>query len=122
MCKVNLSSLHDLPHPTIIYYDTVPIVNATINGSEDIPVVGQPYTLTCTVSGDEKLNSDITYHWTQNNGTEMGLEANSADLSFSSLSLSNSGNYFCMSIVSSIYLNDVIISVSNIFDIQLQGN
>ena len=115
-----LSSLHDIPHPTIIYYDTVPIVHVTIDGSEDIPVVGQPYTLTCTVSGDEKLDSDVTYHWTKINGRETELEANSTDLSFSSLSLSNSGNYSCMSVVSSMYLNEAII-VSNLSDIQLQG-
>ena len=98
----------------------MPIVHITIDGSEDTPVVGQPYTLICTVSGDEKLDSDVTYHWTKINGRETELEANSTDLSFSSLSLSNSGSYSCMSVVSSMYLNEAIIA-SNLSDIQLQG-
>ena len=100
---------------------TVPRVHATLSGSGGTPVAGQPYTLSCGVNGDKKLNSAIIYHWMQNNGTAIQLKINSADLSFSSLRLSNSGNYSCSAVVNSSYLNEAIIAASNLFSIQFEG-
>ena len=65
-------------------------------------VLGQGgYSLTCnlTVTGAENLNSSITYQWTKNNGTQTLVGADRV-LSFSSLRLSDAGQYTCQATVS----------------------
>jgi hypothetical protein len=52
---------------------------------------------------------------------ETPLVADSENLSFSSLSLSNSGNYSCRVVVSSRYLDNSITANSNLISIILQG-
>ena len=103
---------------------TVPSVYVNISDNGGAPVVGQPYTLSCRVSGEEKLDPNVTYQWIQNNGTVMELvneTNNSANLSFSPLHLSNSGDYICMVDVSSMYFDGTIMAISNSFSIHLQG-
>ena len=103
---------------------TVPSVYVNISDSGGTPVVGQSYTLSCRVSGDENLDPTITYQWIQENGTAMELVSetnNSANLFFSSLHLSNSGDYICMVVVDSMYLDEAIMEISNSFSIHLQG-
>ena len=106
----------------IILYP-VPTVYATLNGGT--PVVGEPYTLSCNVSGDEKLDSSVRYQWMRYNEIDMEtlLEANSDSeiLSFSSLNLSDSGNYSCSAVISSSYLDNNISANSNLVSIILQG-
>ena len=88
--------------------------------------MGQPYTLSCSVSGDEMLESSrsVTYQWIkyEESGMETPLETVSENLSFSSLNLSDSGNYSCRVVVSSSYLDNSISANSNLVSIILQGN
>ena len=106
--------------PLIILY-TVPTIYATLNGGT--PVVGEPYTLSCNVSGYDKLDPSVTYQWMRYNETDMEapLVANSETLSFSSLNLSDSGNYSCSAVISSSYLDNSISANSNLVSIILQG-
>ena len=107
------------------HYYTAPIVYATVSGSESAPVVGQPYTLSCSVSGDEMLESSrsVTYQWMkyEESGMETALETVSEIISFSSLYLSDSGNYSCSAVISSSYLDSSINANSNLVSIILQG-
>ena len=83
----------------------------------------QPYTLLCSVSGDEMLKSSVTYQWMkyEKSGMETPLETDSENLSFSSLNLSDSGNYSCSVVISSSYLDNSITANSNLVSIILQG-
>ena len=85
-------------------------------------VLGQGgYSLTCdlTVTGAENLNSSITYQWTKNNGTQTLVGADRV-LSFSSLRLSDAGQYTCQATVSSPYLNNDI-TIMDTHDVRLQS-
>ena len=116
----SLNNLYNdiLPHN----YYTVPTVYATLSGSGGTPVVGQPYTLSCSVSGDEKLESSVTYQWMRYNDViETQLVANSENFSLFSLYLSDSGNYSCSIVVRSSYLDNSITANSNLVSIILQG-
>jgi hypothetical protein len=123
VCKViSLSTLKAIFYIKCQYYYTVPRVYVTLSGSGGTPVVGQPYTLSCSVSGDEKLKSSVTYQWMRyDDNVETPLVANSENLSFSSLNLSNSGNYSCRVIIRSRYLDNNITANSNLISIILQG-
>ena len=71
------------------------------------------YSLTCDVTGDENLSSTRTYQWTMDNGTtQTQVGTNSNSLSFSSLSLSDAGQYTCSVTVSSLYLDGNAIASS----------
>ena len=63
------------------------------------PQIGlSDYTLTCTISGAETLNTNMTYRWFKdiNTPTRNSVGTNTSVLSFSSpLKLSNAGNYTC---------------------------
>ena len=79
-------------------------------------MVGQTgYTLTCDVSGVERLNPAITYQWTRNDDrTQTQVGTNSNVLSFSSVRLSDAGDYTCSATVgSSLLNNDITASVDN---------
>ena len=77
-------------------------------------VLGSSYVLTCDVSGDETLSSTLAYQWTWDNGTiQVPVGTNSSTLSFSPLSLSDTGRYTCSVTVSSPYLNSNIIATSS---------
>ena len=69
------------------------------------------------------LESSVTYQWMkyEESGMETPLETVSEILSFSSLNLSNSGNYSCSAVISSIYLDNSISANSNLVSIILQG-
>ncbi len=119
---ISLSTLKN--HNNILSCYTVPRVYATLSGSGGTPVVGQPYNLLCSNYGDEKLQSSVTYQWMKYNGRDMEilqLVADSESLFFSSLNLSNSGNYSCNIVVRSSYLDNSINVNSNLVSIVLQG-
>lgn len=101
----------------------MPPVYATVYDSEDSPVTGQTYILTCVVTGGEKLDPSVFYQWTKTNhdGMVVTLENSLRNLTFSSLSLSDSGNYSCKVNISSRYLNQAISTSSNLHGITLQG-
>ena len=75
------------------------------------PTVGESYSLTCTVTGAVRLYPTIAYQWFKNN-TEVSGETQST-LSFSSLSLSDAGQYRCDVTVGSALLNRDIANSSN---------
>ena len=85
------------------------------------PAVGSQYTLNCTVTvtGADQLNATITYQWFKNN-TVVSNETQST-LSFSSLSLSDAGQYRCDVTVSSTLLSQSITDKSNTHDLTLQS-
>ena len=78
-------------------------------------MVGQMGTLTCVVSGAERLNPTIAYQWTRNDGstqTQVGTHSNV--LSFSAVRLSAAGDYTCSATVGSTLLNnDITASTGN---------
>ena len=75
-------------------------------------MVGQTgYTLTCDVSGAERLNPTIAYQWTRNDGsTQTQIGTNSNVLFFSTIRLSDAsaGDYTCSVTVGSNLLNNGI--------------
>ena len=84
-------------------------------------MVGQTgYTLTCDVSGADNLNPMITYQWTRNDGrtlTQVGTNSNV--LSFSSVRLSDAGEYTCTTTIASALLNnDITVSAAHRMMIQ----
>ena len=77
-------------------------------------MVGQTNnTLTCGVSGAERLTPTITYEWTRYNGTTQTQVngTNTAILHLSPLQLSDAGNYSC-SIISTLLNNAVTARIS----------
>ena len=68
------------------------------------PVLGQNnYALTCNVVGAERLNASISYQWTKNGGPQ--TQAETKNLPFSALGISDGGQYMCQATVRSPYLN-----------------
>ena len=65
----------------------------------------------------------VTYQWMkyEESGMETALETVSEIISFSSLYLSDSGNYSCSAVISSSYLDSSINANSNLVSIILQG-
>ena len=73
-----------------------------INDCGGTIVAGQSCTLVCTMSGVGGSNPTISYQWTKNNGTIQTQVGNNSDtLSFSSLRLSDAGQYTCQITVGS---------------------
>ena len=93
---------------------TIPPILVTITGSTTTPTVGQSYTLTCTLSGggDTLQTQGSTYHWRKNGAIINGqLEQT---LSFSSLRLSDAGQYSC-----TVTMSAIVYSATK--DVSLQG-
>ena len=82
------------------------------------PIVGEDYTLMCSVTGDiESLNATTTIEWRDSDGS---LVTSNAILTFSPLLFSNRGYYTCRVRVSSPYLeNDLVPSA--VEDITFEG-
>ena len=95
----------------------VPVITAVVSGGT--PTVGESYSLTCTVTGADRLNPTITYQWFKDN-TMVSGETQST-LSFSSLSLSDAGQYRCDVTVSSTLLSLSIIAMSITQELSLQS-
>ena len=69
-------------------------------------MVGSMYSLTCTVTGAERLmdaGAMVTYQWLKNGAVISGQTM--ATLSFQSLVISNAENYTCQATVTSSLLN-----------------
>ena len=99
-----------------------PPITVVVTSNLNTPVmVGQiGYTLTCDLSGADNLNSTITYQWTRNDGTtRTQVGTNSNVLSFSSVRLSNAGEYTCTTtIVSALINSDITVSAAHRMTIQ----
>ena len=90
--------------------------------SNGVVLPGQDFSLNCMISGAESLNPILTYQWIKNNDTgRMQVGSNMSILSFSSLRLSDAGQYSCQVTVSSQYLHDALNVTSALFDVSIQG-
>ena len=95
-----------------------PVITAMVSGGT--PTVGESHSLTCTVTGADRLNPTISYQWFNKDNTMVSGETQSA-ISFSSLSLSDAGQYRCDVTVSSTLLSQSITNMSNTQDLTLQS-
>jgi hypothetical protein len=82
-------------------------------------MVGSMYSLTCTVTGAERLtDAMVTYQWLKNGAVVS--DQTMATLSFSPLTFSDAGSYTCQATVTSSLLGDPITTASsNSVDIRL---
>ena len=75
------------------------IFSVHINNHGVEAIAGESYTLTCGFSGYERHTWNdgplIIIKWIKNNGTQTQLNTDSSRLHFSSLSLSDAGEYVC---------------------------
>jgi hypothetical protein len=86
--------------PCSLIFDLATSVNVQITGSVATPALGQSYSLTCEVSGASGPVS--AYQW-RKDGTV--LSETGPTLSFSSLSLSDAGQYTCQVSADGMILN-----------------
>ena len=91
----------------------------TVMVSGGTPTLGESYPLTCTVTGADRLNPTVTYQWFKNTAVVSG--ETQSTLSFSSLSLSDAGQYRCDVTVSSTLLSQSITKMSNTQDLTFQS-
>ena len=94
-----------------------PVITAIVSGGT--PTVGESYSLTCTVTGADRLNPAISYQWFKDNTVVSG--ETQSTLSFSSLSLSDAGQYRCDVTVSSTLLSLPIAAMSITQELNLQS-
>ena len=74
-------------------------------------MVGSMYSLTCTVTGAERLtDAMLTYQWLKNGVVVSGQTM--ATLSFSSLTFSDAGSYTCQATATSSLLSAPITTAS----------
>ena len=93
-----------LPDPTII-------ISINAGASTGALIFGSMYSLTCNVSGAERLtDAMVTYQWFRNGVVVSGQTM--ANLSFSSLTFSNAGRYICEATVTSSLLSAPITNTS----------
>lgn len=91
-----------------------------INNSGGNLLLGEEYSLTCVVTGADKLNPVLSYGWTQN-GTRLEMIDNKTNvLSFSPFRRSGTGNYSCIVNIFSQYVNKLIVINSRTESIQVQ--
>ena len=91
-----------------------PATTVSIASSVATPMVGSMYSLTCTVTGAERLTDAgamVTYQWFKNGKKVSGQTM--ATLSSSSLSFSDAGNYTCEATVTSSLLSAPQITISS---------
>ena len=75
-------------------------------------MVGSMYSLTCTVTGAERLtDAMVTYQWLKNSAVVSGQTM--ATLSFSPLTFSDAGRYTCQATVTSNLLSAPINTASS---------
>lgn len=93
---------------------TVPSISAQIV-NEVNPVLGGYYALTCYIFGAQNINPIVTYRWTKDagNGIHAPVGMNSSALRFSSLRLSDAGQYTCHVTVRSLYLDNELVAVAS---------
>ena len=86
---------------------TVPPLTLVItpNGS---PTEGQTYSLTCDLMGDESLDVDVMFIW-ERPSSDMNVSQDVIPLTFEPLNCTDDGDYTCIAIISSPYLDDMII-------------
>ena len=84
-----------------------PTITVSVTSSVATPIVGSMYSLTCAVTGAERLtDAMVTYTWSKNSTLLSGQTM--ATLSFSSLTFSDAGSYTCQATVTSSLLSGPI--------------
>ena len=63
-----------------------------------IPMAGQSFSLTCSLTGGASLQPTLSYQWTREGGS---LMTSTATLNFDTLYLSDAGQYSCQVILTS---------------------
>ena len=86
------------------------------------PSVGDKYSLTCQVTGDDDLHStSITYQWFKNGDLYEDSEATKPAITFDSLAFHDHGIYACRISVTSSTLSQVVNDTSSPFQLILEG-
>ena len=82
-----------------------PTITVSVDVGGATPIVGEVYSLTCTITGAEGLTgSTITYQWLKDGGVVSGQTVET--LSFTFLTFSDAGGYTCEATVMSSLLSD----------------
>ena len=90
-----------------------PTITVSIASSVAAPMVGSMYSLTCIVTGTERLtNAMVTYKWLKKFNGAVVPGQKVAALSFSPLTFSDAGRYICQATVTSSLLSASIHSNS----------
>ena len=86
-------------------------------------MVGQTgYTLTCDVSGTDRLSPTIAYQWTRNDRTTQTQVGSSKRLTLPSLSLSSGGEYSChVTVGSALLTSDIEVSTVTPQRVEIQS-
>ena len=97
-----------------------PAITVTVSTGGVTPIVGAMYSLTCTVIGAESLtDSTMTYQWFKDGGVVSDQTVE--NLSFTSLTFSDAGEYICEATVMSGLLSGHITTArSNSVDLTLK--
>jgi len=83
-------------------------------------VVGQSYSLSCSVSGADSLSPTITYHWYNESSNPRSQVGTTTTYSFTRLGLYHAGQYTCEVNIASPYLKGDL-SQSMMQDITVQS-
>ena len=95
-----------------------PTITVSVASSVATPVVGSMYSLTCTVTGAERLtDAMVTYQWFKNGAEVSGQTM--ATLAFFPLTFSDAGSYTCEATITSSLLSAPITTSSNSLSVQL---
>jgi hypothetical protein len=85
--------VNKLPFKVVRNLLFVVLVSLQITGSVGTPTAGESYSLTCTVSGADRLGYMASYQWRKDGNALAGETA--VALSFSPFRLSHAGQYTC---------------------------
>ena len=97
-------------------------VGVTANLSTPLMVGQTGYTLTCDVSGAERLNPMITYQWTRYDGSTRTQIGSSRTLTLPSVGLSDAGNYTCnVTVGSALLTSDIQASAINMQTVTVES-
>lgn len=105
----------------------VPTISVEILDGGASPLLNRNYSLQCRVSGpglnNNTLSTSITYQWTKNcsNSKLSQNEINSSILTFSSIRLSDAGQYICLVTASSSYFNYSNINITASWNMTIQS-
>ena len=92
--------------PCLIFPSPDPTITVSIAFSVATPMVGSMYSLTCIVTGAERLtDAMVTNQWFKNGVDLMVSGWTMATLSFCSLTFTDAGNYTCEATVTSSLLS-----------------